>query len=148
MKIAQLIIKNTNYKIVILGGKEFNNFPSLNRKYYKNLLGKTTLEELVLIIKNSKLLISNDSCAQHIAAATDTKCIVIYAGLQLNRFLPYPKRHYPNHITVVHHLKKKNRQKKSNQEKLNNKYELDINDIKIEEIKKSIKFLLKKNIKL
>ena len=148
LKIAQLIIKNTNYKIVILGGKEFNNFPSLDRKYYKNLLGKTTLEELVLIIKNSKLLISNDSCAQHIAAATDTKCIVIYAGLQLNRFLPYPKRHYPNHITVVHHLKKKNRQKKSNQEKLNNKYELDINDIKIEEIKKSIKFLLKKNIKL
>jgi ADP-heptose:LPS heptosyltransferase len=81
-------------------------------------------------------LISNDTCAHHIAAATNTNCLVIYAGLHYGRFLPYPKNIYTKHKVIMHPKINKNLSKKN----LFN-YQ-DINNIKTKDILKKIKNII------
>ena len=56
----------------------------------KNLCGETTLVQLMGIISESKLLISNETSAVHLAAALDIKTICISNGNHFKRFTPYP----------------------------------------------------------
>lgn len=101
-KVAIELLRQTNYKIIFLGQSKnkFNNL-YLYKNFY-NLCEKTSLSDLVAIISKSKLLISNDTCAHHIAAATNSNCLVIYAGLHYGRFLPYPNNIYPKHNIIMH----------------------------------------------
>ncbi len=57
----------------------------------EDITGKTTLPQLVKLIGRSKLLISNESCAVHIAAAVGTKAVCISNGNHFGKFNPYPK---------------------------------------------------------
>ncbi len=54
-----------------------------------NLAGKTSLIELVEVIRNAKLLVGNDTSAVHIAVATDTPTVCILGGGHFGRFMPY-----------------------------------------------------------
>jgi len=56
-----------------------------------NLIGKTSLTELIEQIAGAELLISNETSAIHIAAAVSTKTICILGGGHFERFAPYPK---------------------------------------------------------
>ncbi len=51
--------------------------------------GKTTLPELVELIRRAMFLVSNDTSAIHIANAVDTPSICILGGGHYGRFLPY-----------------------------------------------------------
>jgi ADP-heptose:LPS heptosyltransferase len=51
--------------------------------------GHTTLTELVELIRGAALVITNDSSAVHIAAATDTQAVCVLGGGHYGRFLPY-----------------------------------------------------------
>ena len=62
---------------------------SLSSYHPLNLTGKTTLPELVEIIKNANILISNETSAIHIAVATSTKSVCILGGGHYGRFMPY-----------------------------------------------------------
>jgi ADP-heptose:LPS heptosyltransferase len=92
--LAQLIIQNTAMPIILAGGNAeaglcgylMENLPA-NR--VKNLTGKTTLTQLIDLIANAALLISNETCAIQIAAATKTKSVCVLGGGHFNRFLPY-----------------------------------------------------------
>ena len=55
-----------------------------------NLIGKTSLPQLVELIGNAALVIANETSAIHIAAATKTKSVCILGGGHFNRFAPYP----------------------------------------------------------
>jgi len=55
-----------------------------------SLCGKTSLSELVEVIRNASLLIGNDSSGVHIAASVDTPSICLLGGGQFGRFFPYP----------------------------------------------------------
>jgi ADP-heptose:LPS heptosyltransferase len=55
-----------------------------------NLINKTTLPGLIALIANAELIISNETSAIHIAAATHTKCVCILGGGHFERFAPYP----------------------------------------------------------
>jgi len=55
-----------------------------------NLTGKTTLPQLVELIGSAKLVISNETSAVHIAAATHTPVICILGGGHFGRFAPFP----------------------------------------------------------
>jgi ADP-heptose:LPS heptosyltransferase len=101
MLLAELIKNNYKYKIIFLGGNENNLDQNFNNKNYVNLINKTNLNQLTEIIRNSKLLISNDTCAHHIAAAVNTSCIVLGKGLHHGRFLPYPKSFNVVHKSIV-----------------------------------------------
>ena len=58
-----------------------------------NLAGKTSLSELVEIIRSATLVISNDSSSVHIAAATGTPVVCVLGGGHFGRFLPYKIEH-------------------------------------------------------
>ncbi|VFP82198.1 lipopolysaccharide heptosyltransferase II [Candidatus Erwinia haradaeae] len=71
-----LLLGSTNEKytgIVILQG-----IPKKNRKYCCNFIGKTNLEEAVILISCSHAIISNDSGLMHIAAALNQPLIALY----------------------------------------------------------------------
>jgi ADP-heptose:LPS heptosyltransferase len=65
-----------------------------------DLTGKTSLSELTELIGSSNLLISNETSAVHIAAATKTPFVCISNGSHFGRFNPYPKNMAPSSITV------------------------------------------------
>jgi ADP-heptose:LPS heptosyltransferase len=54
-----------------------------------DLSGKTSLTELVGIIRGAKLILTNDSAPTHLAAATRTPSVCILGGGHFKRFLPY-----------------------------------------------------------
>lgn len=55
-----------------------------------NLIGKSTLPQLIDIIGNAELVIANDTSAIHIAVAAKTKSVCILGGGHFERFAPYP----------------------------------------------------------
>lgn len=70
-----------------------------------NLAGKTTLIELAEIIRNSKLLIANETSALHIAVAVGAPTICILGGGHFGRFAPYPANlHGIKAIFAVHSM--------------------------------------------
>lgn len=54
-----------------------------------DLSGKTSLLELVELIRNATAVVTNDSSPAHIAAATNTPSVCILGGGHFGRFLPY-----------------------------------------------------------
>ncbi|MFB0498231.1 ADP-heptose:LPS heptosyltransferase [Mucilaginibacter sp. OAE612] len=63
---------------------------SKNKEKIEDKTGKTNLVELIELINNADLLISNDTSAIHIAAGTQTTAICISNGNHFGRFVPYP----------------------------------------------------------
>lgn len=55
----------------------------------QNWTGRTTLPQLVSIIAGSRLVVSNDTGAMHIAAAVATPAVCVVGGGHFGRFLPY-----------------------------------------------------------
>jgi ADP-heptose:LPS heptosyltransferase len=55
-----------------------------------NLIGKTSLLQLVDLIGKVDLVVANETSAVHIAAATQTKAVCIMGGGHFGRFAPYP----------------------------------------------------------
>lgn len=55
-----------------------------------NLCGKTSLPELVELIRGASLLIGNDTSAAHIAPAVGTPSVCLLGGGHFGRFMPYP----------------------------------------------------------
>lgn len=83
VEIAKRIISNYyEIKVIILGGKEdkINNkiFASLKNPFIINMIGKTTLGQMMAIIKHSHLFIGNDSGPLHIARAFKIPSIGIF----------------------------------------------------------------------
>ena len=95
-KIITFLLTNTNYKCLLLGGKEetliANKTIALLPSYLKsrilNLVGKTTLLESLILIKNGKLTIGNETGLVHASWIMEIPTIVIYGGGHFGRFLP------------------------------------------------------------
>jgi len=131
ISLARLIEKKYNHKIIFLGGKENITDQNLIPNNYINLIGKTDLVQLVEVIRKSKLLISGDTCAHHMAAAVNTNCVVIGTGPHPGRFIPYPKSFNIKHKSIL------NKNKNSN-------YFFDVNNIKVSKIMKIVEQILSK----
>jgi len=78
------LFKNNDMNIILLGDNNDNENNLLYESYLKeininviNLSGKTTIAEFIDVIGNVDLLVSIDSSAMHIAAATNTKFITL-----------------------------------------------------------------------
>ncbi|MDA8836191.1 hypothetical protein N9N53_04315 [Candidatus Pelagibacter bacterium] len=143
-KIATYLNEKYGYDIVICGSSnDSNEAHELENKYegkILNLVGKTSLIELLEVINNADLILTNETSASHISAALCLKNIfVIYSGKHLGRFIPYPKKISENHHTIYHPFIYKNF---DNYTKLSNSYgffsSLDINEITIESVKNKI----------
>ena len=76
--------KNTNYNIILLGDNQDNDNNKIYEDHLKknnlnvnNLSGKTNVYEFIDVIGSVDLLITIDSSALHIAAATNTRFITL-----------------------------------------------------------------------
>ena len=91
-KLINKIIQQFNTQIVLLGGKEDTEaFTSLeiNNKVI-NLTGKLSILESSAMIKESLLLISNDSSLMHIATAVNTPVLALFGSTSEELgFFPY-----------------------------------------------------------
>lgn len=86
---------NKGYKIVLLGGPNDLNyrdqFIKIMEDYsdsIQDLIGQTTIKEMIFTISNLRLLISNDTSAVHAATLSKTPTIVIMGGGHFGRFTP------------------------------------------------------------
>jgi ADP-heptose:LPS heptosyltransferase len=94
---AEVIIylsKHYNLRIVLTGGAVDTTICNSLAELVSpidlyNLSGKTSMLELIELIRGAKLLISNDSAPVHIGSAVSTKTICILGGGHFQRFLPY-----------------------------------------------------------
>ena len=104
-EVADYVYKRYRYNIIIAGSKTDKMLSEDIKKKTENaniinLSGKITLTQLVNLIKNAKMLISNETCTVHIAAAVGTKTICISTGFRFGRFDPYPKEIFNKIIYV------------------------------------------------
>ena len=65
-----------------------------------NLVGNTSLTELLHIIADARLVVANDSMGPHFAAMLAIPHVVISNGQHLGRFLPYPTDMAPQGFAV------------------------------------------------
>lgn len=106
-QIAKLLKNKYGYEIVLCGDStnihqaiKFKKYFSLN---YFDLVGKTSLLDLLCIIKQTDLIISNETSIPHFAVALDIKKIfVISNGNHFGRFTPYPRIITKNYHVIFH----------------------------------------------
>lgn len=96
-KVADYVCRKTKLKCVILGAKSekwvseliYMNVHSSTEPYIIDLCGKTSINDVIDIIGNSKLVVTNDTSGVHIACATNVPSVGIAGGWHFDRFLPY-----------------------------------------------------------
>lgn len=108
--------------------EEFEKFATFD---YINLIGKTSLMQFVEVVAGCQILVSNETSAPHIAAASGVKNIfVISNGNHFGRFLPYPKEMVVNyHVAYPPKIEKELDHFKILTEKYGCGSDLDINQI-------------------
>ncbi|XPV70032.1 MAG: glycosyltransferase family 9 protein [Halarcobacter sp.] len=147
-KVGMHLKEKYNYEIVLCGGPSDNDSAKEFSYHYKgkylDLVGKTTLVELLTVIYNGNLILSNETSAPHFAVALDVENIfVISNGNHYGRFTPYPKEVVANYHVIYHPEIEKDL---GNYKKLINSYGyrsyLDINEISVETVKNKIEKVL------
>lgn len=109
IQVASYLFKTRGYTAVVCGASSDKEYTSAFCNQYSfpllDLTGKTSLPEMLTVLKNASLLISVDTGSVHLAAAVGCTVIGIFNGSQYRRFAPYPKeinKHfyavYPDHI--------------------------------------------------
>ena len=85
-------IAGRGYHIVLTGTKiereTIEQVASLMRHPVVNLAGRTALGTLALLVKNARMLLSNDTGVSHIAAAMQTPSVVIFLASDPARWAP------------------------------------------------------------
>lgn len=104
--IADRLVEQCNARIILLGGPGEMSISqhiqdTMNHDAI-NLAGKLTLNDLVYIISQLDLLITNDSAPMHIAAALNIKQVAIFGPGYPELFRPYTSS--DNYILIYKHL--------------------------------------------
>ncbi len=111
----------------------------INMPFIHNLIGKTSLVEMVDILSTAKFVVSNETSIPHICIALDVRVFVIFNGNHFGRFTPYPANLTDKYYPIYHPEIEKNL---DDYKYLSNQYgygsNLDINDITIEKVKNKI----------
>ncbi|MEE2745740.1 MAG: glycosyltransferase family 9 protein [Pseudomonadota bacterium] len=94
------------YRVVIVGGKgekagdHKERFGEDDR--IKDISGKTQLPELMNVLKNAVITISNDTGPAHLSIALKTPTVIIVGGGHFGSFVPYPKDATPKGVKFVY----------------------------------------------
>ncbi|MDB5257379.1 MAG: heptosyltransferase family [Chitinophagaceae bacterium] len=102
VQVANYLIKQYNYTVVLAGSKKDNRhadaiLSGVEEQFQKQIIdltGKTSLLDLANLIKQSELLLTNDSASIHMAAVLDKEAVCVFMGENYGRFAPYPKEVY------------------------------------------------------
>lgn len=92
-EVAQRIYNDYGMQVVLCGGEdEFNNsivIEKLLEHACINLVGATSLSDMLSILLSCSIVIGNDTGLSHMAMALDKPVVVISNGNHLYRFFPY-----------------------------------------------------------
>lgn len=90
-KLAHLILKTYPQQAIVWDSHIGLPLSSLeNNRLFVNTSGKTSLEELMFLVANARLIIANDSGPMHLAAALGKPVLGIFGPTLPRRFAPYP----------------------------------------------------------
>jgi ADP-heptose:LPS heptosyltransferase len=143
-RVGEYLKEKYSYEIVLCGAssdsEDATKFKNNFMGEYIDLVGKTSLVDLLYVINNSNLIISNETSAPHFAAALELAYIfVISNGNHYGRFTPYPKNMSESYHVIYHPEIEKDIE---DYEKLSNKYgygsSLNINEISVESVKNKV----------
>lgn len=144
-EIADYLSDKYGLKILIAGShleKELSNriiYQARNTDI-NDLTGKTSLSEITRLISRANLVVSNDTFAAHLAIAVNTKIVYLLTGDHFGRFGPYPK----DTMDQVYYIYPKEIMEKldSDFDYLTEKFKydsnLEVNSIKVEDVKRLI----------
>ncbi len=98
-QLCRQLISKLKINVILTGGMDESAIgddisKGISTGHLSNKTGVLSLVELCSVIGGSKLLISNDSVAVHIAVALNIPVICISKGDLYGRFIPYPKTIY------------------------------------------------------
>jgi ADP-heptose:LPS heptosyltransferase len=107
VKVGDFLRDKYDYKIVLCGGAvdmvDAKRFKDLARYEYIDLVGKTSLMDLLYIISGGGLMVSNETSAPHFAVALEAENIFIVSnGNHFGRFTPYPKDMSQEYHPIYH----------------------------------------------
>lgn len=93
--VAQRVIDKFSWIPVICGGQSEKFLGDrllslIESREVVNMVGMTSLPELVELIRGARVVISNDTSAIHIASGVKTPSVCILGGGHYGRFMPYP----------------------------------------------------------
>ncbi|MCF6775587.1 glycosyltransferase family 9 protein [Thiotrichales bacterium 19X7-9] len=102
LSIGDFLINQYGYDVVVCGGpNDCEDSKIFDESKYINLVGKTTLLELLYVILNADCLVSNETSAPHFAVALGVKNVfVVSNGNHYGRFTPYPATITENYHVV------------------------------------------------
>ena len=73
----------------------------------ENRAGRTSLAEMVRLVAGARIVVSNETSAVHIAAATGTPAVSVTGGGHFGRYVPYrleKPTHQPLPMTAIHEM--------------------------------------------
>ena len=82
-QLIQRVAKTLPVKVVVIGGPEERDRVSAvlsSGMPVANLVGDVTLRQLAALLRHARLLVSNDSGPVHVAAAVNTKTVVLFGA--------------------------------------------------------------------
>lgn len=106
LDLATRIHNSYGYKIILCGDKN-NKIEIVNKNiklppFIENMVGETTMLELIDILSQSKFVVSNETSVPHICVALDIKIFVISNGNHFGRFTPYPHEITNKYFPIYH----------------------------------------------
>lgn len=142
-KVGFYLKEKYGYNIVICGAKsdlkDSERFKKIFKESYLVLVGKTTLIELLHIVKNAEIIISNETSVPHLTVALEKRVVVISNGNHFGRFTPYPRELTQKYFVVYHPKIEENLE---DYRRLSNTYgyrsSLNINEITFDMVKVKI----------
>ena len=94
-EIADKIYSRYHFSIITTGSASespiADSLTKLSSAPITNLAGQTSLKELTALLKNARIVISNDTGPGHIAAALNTPLVMIFGRANPARLAPYKK---------------------------------------------------------
>ncbi|MDD3597006.1 glycosyltransferase family 9 protein [Sulfuricurvum sp.] len=136
------------YEIVLCGApsdsEDTFKFRDSFKGEYIDLVGKTSLVDLLYVVYNGGLMLSNETSAPHFAVGLEmTNIFVISNGNHYGRFTPYPEKMAPNYHAIYHPDIEKDL---NDYQKLSNSYghssSLDIHEISFETVQNKMREVL------
>ncbi|MBN1795933.1 MAG: lipopolysaccharide heptosyltransferase I [Sedimentisphaerales bacterium] len=135
-ELADKITQKYGCSIVVVGTKSESalaeEIQSKTQTPIINLAGKTDIPMLVEILRNAKLVISNDTGPGHIAAALNKPMVMIFGRSNPARVMPYRK---PECVAAIEPMERGFKADSTNPRH-------NVNDISVEEVLKKICFQL------
>lgn len=92
-EVADRLAMDYKLKVVLTGGpgevEIGNDIAAAMQTDCLNLVGKTTVRQLMAILENAKLVVTNDSGPMHVAAAFDTPLVAVFGPTDHTTTSPY-----------------------------------------------------------